>query len=464
MKALSSKRKISLVWRMTLTHAAMLFLLLAVFTTGFVLALFYETAHTRDVQLTEALRSIEGRLSESAPLSSGVFRSIRLNKAIQYSLYNQDRQCLYTTVEGLAISPSFEDFSSVIQYNGDDPLREDLEDYEYTIASGQWFTHNGSPLYLFTFKDVTEEMEIVEKIPLLAAVTLAIGLILSFVAGRLVSRSLIKPISRMAGQMQAISASNLSERLPETHSADELEELTHSFNHMIERLEQSFARQKQFVSDASHELRTPLAVMQGHTAMLLRWGKDDPTVSLDSLRTMQSQIRGMSHMIDQLLMLARNDDASIRLHPESIPAGAFLQEAIDEILMIRPDAQIHIHCDVETIYADRAALQQVLRILLDNSAKFCPPPGAITLSAAAHQGGVLLTVADEGPGIDDEKLPYIFDRFFRADDSRTKHTGGTGLGLAIAKSIVESHGGAIEAQSKKGAGTIIRVWLKSAKA
>ncbi len=302
-------------------------------------------------------------------------------------------------------------------------------------------------------------MEVVERIPLLVGITLAVGLVISAAAGRLVSRRVLRPISRMSSRIQAISASRLNERLPETRSSDELEELAQSFNRMIGRLEQAFARQKQFVSDASHELRTPLAVMQGHTSMLLRWGKDDPAVAGQSLKTMQSEIRGMTQLIDRLLILARNDDeAATRLHKEIIPARAFLQEAADELLLLHPKARISIRCTADNIFADRAALQQVLRIL-DNSVKYSQPPAAVTLSAEALKDFVLLTVADEGPGIGADKLPFIFDRFYRADDSRTKNTGGTGLGLAIAKSIVDSHGGTIKAQSERGCGTVMRIRL-----
>ena len=363
-----------LVWRMTLINAAMLFILLAVFTTGFVLALIYETAQTRELQLKESIKTIEKQLNDEENLSQESFESIHLKKSIQFAVFNAERHCLYTTVDSLKLPTTLDAMTAAIQFNGEDPLGEQSEDYEYTIASGQWVSYLNVPLFVYVFKDVTEEMEIVENIPLLAGVTLAIGLVLSFFAGRLVSRRVLKPVSRMSSQMQVISASNLSERLPETHSSDELEELATSFNHMIERLEQSFDRQKQFVSDASHELRTPLAVMKGHTSMLLRWGKDDPAVVQDSLQTLQSEIRGMTNLIDQLLMLARNDDASVKLHRENIPVCPFLQETADEILMIHPDARVDIHCGASSVYADRPALQQVLRILLDNSIKFCPPP------------------------------------------------------------------------------------------
>ena len=451
-----------LVWRMTLSNAVMLFVLLTVFTCGFVLAMFGEITHAHNLHLSEALDIIETRLSETGS-HSDVFDSIRLKKAVQFAVYNRNNHCLYSTVTGLPPLDTLTDMSAVINFNGEDPLGEYNEDYEFTISSSRWITGDGTPLYIHTFKDVTEEMEIVERIPMLVAITLGVGLVICFFAGRLVSRRILRPISRMSSKIQAISASSLSERLPETRSSDELEELTQSFNRMIERLEQSFKRQKQFVSDASHELRTPLAVMQGHTSMLLRWGKEDPAVSDQSLKTMQSEIRGMSQLIDRLLILARNDDdTSAHLHKEHIPARAFLQEAADELLLLHPEARIDIRCTADTLYADRSALQQVLRILLDNSVKFCPPPAAITISAETCSDGVLVSVADKGPGIDAENLPYIFDRFYRADHSRTKNTGGTGLGLAIAKSIVESHGGIIEAHSQKSDGTVISIRLKNA--
>ncbi len=457
-----ARKRMPLVWRMTLSNTVMLFVLLAVFTSSFVVALFSDITHTRKQHLSESLDTIEARLSQAETLSANIFDTIHLKKAVQFAIYSPDKERLYTTVKSMPPLESLDDMSAAIRFNGEDPLGELKEDYEFTISSSRWVTAAGMPLYVHTFKDVTEEMEVVERMPQLVAVTLAVGLVLSFTAGRLVSRRVLRPISRISSRIQAISASSLSERLPENRSSDELEELALSFNRMIERLEQSFTRQKRFVSDASHELRTPLAVIQGHTSMLLRWGKDDPAIAEQSLKTMQAEIRGMTQLIDRLLILARNDDdAGARLHKERIPARAFLQEAADELLLLHPEARVDIRCNADTIVADRAALQQVLRILLDNSVKYSPPPAAVTLSAEAGQDGVLLSVSDSGSGIDADKLPFIFDRFFRADDSRTKNTGGTGLGLAIAKSIVESHGGTIVAQSRKGAGTQMRILLKN---
>jgi len=338
--------------------------------------------------------------------------------------------------------------------------KDDPEENEYIVETGKWIISGGQNYFLHVFGDVTEEMEIIEKVPYVLLATAVLGLLISFFAGRLLSRNMLKPIKSISSQMRNISASNLSERIPEIAVEDELQELTRSFNKMIERLEQSFEKQNRFVSDASHELRTPLAVMQGHTSMLLRWGKEDKAVFESSLKTMHAEIRNMTELVEKLLTLAKNDDASLNLRREKIDAAALLQEVVDEARMLSPGSDIGIGaCDADTVVADRSAIKQVLRILLDNSVKFCPPPGKIRIKAARRQGGTEISVTDEGIGIDKEKLPHIFERFFRADSSRTKKTGGTGLGLAIAKGLIESHGGTVKVKSQPGKGTQIHVYI-----
>ncbi len=139
-KTAEAKKRMPLVWRMTLTNAVMLFVLLAVFTTGFVLALFSEITHTRKLHLSESLDDIETRLSKAGTLSPNVFDSIHLKKAVQFAVYNQDSACLYTTVKGMPPLTSLDGMSAAIRFNGEDPLGELKEDYEYTISSSRWVT------------------------------------------------------------------------------------------------------------------------------------------------------------------------------------------------------------------------------------------------------------------------------------------------------------------------------------
>lgn len=447
-----------IIWRMTITNMLIVFFVVVLLTVGFIAALLYEISSAKEQKLNSAMASLETRLTAQDDYSEEFLNSARPKNGLNYALYNQDKALIYTSISGLP-DPPLEPMNAQISYLGEGLSEDDPEEYEFIIQSGNWMK-NGA-LYLYVFGDVTDDMEVIEKVPLLFVGTLAAGLLISFFAGRFMSGMMLRPVKQISSQMKVISASNLNERLPETASNDELQELSHSFNLMLERLDKAFAKQQQFVSDASHELRTPLAVMQGHTSMLRRWGKEDHQTLDNSLGIMHGEIRGMVELIDKLLMLVRSDNATTSLKKEEIEINSFLQEIVDEVRLIKPDAHITHNCDALSVYADRSALKQVIRILLDNSIKFCPPPGRITLNTFSIHDGTQITVSDEGIGIESEKLPFVFDRFYCADSSRTKKTGGTGLGLAIAKSIIHSHQGTIHIESQSGKGTHVSIWLKN---
>ena len=463
------RKKFPLVWRMTITNTFVLFFVLVVFSILLIGVIIFETSETKTNMLNNMIQLIEKELDENKDQFRqkdntydyiNLFDHIKLRNGLRYSVYAQDGRCIYTTVEGLP-APELNPTTASIWYLGENPLKEaDPEDFEYIIHSGKWINFNGQNFYLHVFGDITEEMEAIENIPIILIPTMALGLLVSFLAGSLMTKKMLKPMKNISTQIKNIDIKNLSERIPELDSSDELQELTQSFNKMIERLEQSFIKQNQFVSDASHELRTPLAVIQGHASMLLRWGKDDKETLETSLNTIYTEIRNMIELVEKLLTLAKSDNTGLPIKKERFAVDELLKEVVDEIQLIMPEININLlHNNVDYISGDRSAIKQILRILLDNSAKFCPPPGKIELAAIREKGKILLSVADEGIGIETEKLPYVFNRFFRVDSSRTKKTGGTGLGLAIAKSIVESHGGTIDIQSHLGKGTKISIWL-----
>lgn len=442
---------------MTRTNMLLVFFLVILFTAGFLTALFYETSSVMESKMASAFLIIQNELDEHDTYSEKVFDELKPKNGVNFALYTKDLVCIYSTVDGFP-TPPLDTVTTNIRYIGEDPI-DGKEEFEFVIESGKWIKDD--TLYLYLFSDVTEDMEVVEHMPYLIAAMLVAGLIVSFFVGRIMSAMMLRPVKEISSQMRAITANNLNERLPENASKDELQELAHSFNLMIERLEKAFSKQNQFVSDASHELRTPLAVMQGHTSMLRRWGKEDKTTLENSLETLHTEIRGMTELIDKLLILAKNENTSQLMKKETIELAPLLTEIIDEMKLIDPDANFTIDCATETIYADNAALKQVLRILLNNSMKFCPPPGKITLSAVRNNNGTQITVADEGIGIEYEKLPFVFDRFYCVDSSRTKKKGGTGLGLAIAKTIIDSHHGTIRIESQPGKGTQVIIWLEN---
>lgn len=290
--------------------------------------------------------------------------------------------------------------------------------------------------------------------------TFVVGIFIFLLSGRYLSKSVLKPIKNISGIAKEITSKSLNTRIPLDGPDDELKELAGVFNSMIGRLESDFDRQKRFISDASHELRTPLAVIHGHVTMLNRWGKSDPEVLSKSLETLKAETQNMSSLIEKLLYLAKNDNSSLLLNYEEFDVCVLLKEVVDEALMIHEDYSIRFFCDEShRITADYNAMKQVLRNLVDNSVKFSSRDGNIVIEAEKDPKGTVITVRDNGIGIPSESLPYIFDRFYRVDESRTKTTGGSGLGLSIVQHIIQSHKGSITVESKPGEGTLFKIFL-----
>lgn len=273
-------------------------------------------------------------------------------------------------------------------------------------------------------------------------------------------RKMLQPIDHMTRTARSISASDLRTRLDVVRSHDELKELAETFNQMLDRIETSYEQQKQFVSDASHELRTPISVIQGYANLLRRWGKNDQAVLEEAVNAIASETEHMKDLIEKLLFLARAEQASQAIVKTTFAMDELVQEVVAETTLVDSEHTLtNVINEPAVIYADRQLIKQALRIFLDNSIKYTPAGGQIMIRSRHIGGKLQLTVQDTGAGIAPEELPYIFDRFYRCDKSRTRQTGGNGLGLAIAKWIIDKHGGSIKVESVVDQGTSIIVTL-----
>ncbi|MBQ6519576.1 MAG: hypothetical protein IJI14_12715 [Anaerolineaceae bacterium] len=231
-------------------------------------------------------------------------------------------------------------------------------------------------------------------------------------------------------------------------------------NNLIERMRDSYRQQTRFVSDASHELRTPIAVIKGYADMLDRWGKTDEKVLTESIEAIKTESEHMNYLVEQLLFLARGDNGKTKMVFTDFNLSQMIHEVYDEYVMIDGNHIYRYDCSEEIpAFGDISMLKQTARILLDNAKKYTPEGGEIRISTALENNIPTFTIQDNGIGIDAESLPHIFDRFFRADSSRSRDTGGTGLGLAIARWIINKHNGRFDVLSREGIGTRITVYL-----
>ena len=280
----------------------------------------------------------------------------------------------------------------------------------------------------------------------------------------LVGRTL-QPVDTIVDEVEAISdGRSLHRRLAEPRSHDELARLSGTLNAMLSRLEVSFASLRRFTADASHELKTPLTVLRSGIERAITHPKAPPEV-MEVLEETLVEVNRMAELVDALLTLARADEGRAPLHLEQ----ACLQDLLGEvsetasILGEQADVAVSVHVPDQpiTLAVDPSRIRQLLMNLLTNAIKYTPQGGEVVIDCARADGQVILSVRDTGVGIAPGDLPHIFDRFWRADQarSRTGSRPGAGLGLAISKWIAEAHGGTITVQSRAGRGTTFTVIL-----
>ncbi len=271
--------------------------------------------------------------------------------------------------------------------------------------------------------------------------TLLAALVLGFAFATRLSR----PLRRMATTAAEVRAGDLSKRIDARGRNDEVRVLADSFDRMLDRLEDAFARQRGFVADASHELRTPLTVIRGQLEVLARQREVTPADVRHVDDVVRTEVLRMERLVDDLLLLARADEGEL-LRPTALELRPFVTELFDA-LTLTAERRFELG-DVPdgVLRADEDRLAQVVRNLARNAIEHTGPDGLVRLRVTAQPRGWLeVAIEDDGPGIPPEQRDRVFDRFHRVDSSRARGKGGAGLGLAIARAIVEAHGGRIRA-------------------
>jgi heavy metal sensor kinase len=297
--------------------------------------------------------------------------------------------------------------------------------------------------------DRTEYVEALDRLVSLLLLGVPASLLLSFFAGLWMSGRALRPIAQIAGTVREIDDRRLAVRLPLAGSGDELDVLSTTLNGMLDRLQHAFDRISRFTADASHELRTPLALIRGNAEMM-RVESRLPVEAEDRVADILAEADRMQSLIESLLELARSDDASSGSF-ELIDPADLTSRASDVGRHLAEERSVRFRVqEPKAIYPVRGnymALSRVLLILLDNAMRHTEKGGEVGLEVTSSAKECRMAVRDTGCGIGADDLPHIFDRFYRADASRTRATGGAGLGLAIAREIVLAHGGTIAVES-----------------
>ncbi|MFL5798232.1 MAG: ATP-binding protein [Actinomycetota bacterium] len=308
------------------------------------------------------------------------------------------------------------------------------------------------PMAVQVARPLTDVDAAMSRLAILLVAICSVGVGLGAALGFLITRTAARPVGRLTETAEHVTATgDLAARI-EVGTNDEVGRLAASFNRMLEALERSVRAQRQLVADASHELRTPLTSLRTNIEVLARASELSP-VDRDRLREdVVAQLDEMTALVADLVDLAR-DGQEPAARPTEVRLDLLVEAAVERAGRRAPGLRFSAELEPTVVVGSPERLDRAVGNLLDNAAKWSPPDGAVEV--ALRTGA--LTVRDHGPGIGDEDLPYVFDRFYRSVAAR--RLPGSGLGLAIVRQVAEAHGGTVEATNAPGGGALLRLRL-----
>jgi two-component system OmpR family sensor kinase len=275
----------------------------------------------------------------------------------------------------------------------------------------------------------------------------------------------LRPLGEIEDTAAAIAAGDLSRRVERAEDRTEVGRLGLSLNAMLTQIETSFRAQeaserklRRFVADASHELRTPLAAVRAYAELFERGASARPADLERSMSGITRESERMSVLVDDLLLLARLDDGR-PLERVRVELDGVVGEAVETSQAVDPGRPIELRAEHAVVVGDRVRLRQIVDNLLANVRAHTPAGTPVSVSLTRVNGSAEIAVSDSGPGLDNEHLEHVFERFYRADASRARASGGVGLGLAIVAAVAEAHGGSVSASSEPGHGATFRIAL-----
>ena len=458
------KLRISTVRQLSLRFSLLFAVMIALFSAGIIMLLRSGVRQQQNRELISAARTI------AEALKDGRVQEIDadLPYYITFSVYQSGSQEVIATNDPflpiLPVTPRRAERYTAKQYFIDG----DLNILYYAVP-----VHAGGDYVIQTALNMDSDTaeSIISGVPSILAVVTVPLLLLSYIAVFFMTKHTMRSVRAMTDAAKNISGSNLTDRLPVTDRGDDFDVLAKTLNDLLSRLQTDFERERRFTADVSHELKTPLAVILGHANLLRRWGKHDPDRLEKSLSALIREAHSMEAIIENLLQMTRLENGHIRIHKTPVPVAEFFTRLIDSTQSYAPNVSFTESIGMPNLYTDEALLHQVCTIIISNSVKFAGEYVHIELSirplleaerlpdASASESACIISISDNGPGIAQDILPHIFDRFYRGDAAHTRGAGGAGLGLSIAASIMQALGGSIRAENNNGKGACIMLHL-----
>ena len=351
---------------------------------------------------------------------------------------------------------------------GDQPMQNVRQrDGHFLIIVSSRFTAPDGTRFITQTGTSNKQVELVlDGLALTFGVYMPFLVLIAVLSGYWLMRRSLQPVDEITRRAEGITSTNLSERLPEIRTGDELERLSTALNRMIARLDDAFQHIHRFSADASHELRTPLTILQLELEGLAQNRRLDPALA-DQIGSALEETGRMSHIVENLLTISRLDAGELKMEKSRLDVGQLASSTTEQMRLIAEEKSISLRCRAEEgvfVEGDRSRLQQVIVNLVDNAIKYTQQEGVVEVSVRRDTNAAVLRVSDNGAGISDSALPHVFERFFRADKARSRDLGGAGLGLAIVKSICSAHGAEISVTSQDGHGSCFTVELPLAMA
>src|SRR5204863_5900348 len=327
------------------------------------------------------------------------------------------------------------------------------------------FSALGKTYMLVILQSLHPQQEMLEEVTETFAWVIPIAIVLASAGGYFLARKSLAPVVAMSSQAGRIGAANLHERLAIQNEKDELGHLARSFNGLLNRLSESFDRQRRFMADASHELRTPVAILRGESEVALSQQARSAEEYRESLGVLHHEAERLTRIVEDLFTLTRADTGQYPLQPRDLYLDELIAECVHSARTLAQAKKISLTFDgapESPIHADESLLRRMLLNLLDNAIKYTPSFGRITVACRRSGQEYAVSIADTGIGIPAELGPRIFERFFRADKARSRSEsdgGGAGLGLAISRWIAEAHQGRLELTCSDSTGSTFTAYL-----
>jgi two-component system, OmpR family, heavy metal sensor histidine kinase CusS len=374
-----------------------------------------------------------------------------------FEVVGPDGQWIYRAPRFLSALPALQPLKD----KGTSFQTTNLEALQYRVAR-RHIVVNGN-VYLVDAAVPTEPFDqALDNFRLTEKRFLPLLVVLASLLGYWLSGRALAPVNRIIHGAERVGVRNLSRRLEVPQAKDELRRLTEQLNAMLDRIEASVKRITQFTADASHDLRTPLALIRTNAELALRRPRSD-TEYREALGRILATSEETSDLIEHLLMLARADANVAQLKLEPTNLHPVLQRVAQKANVLALGKGIAFSDravpHANSILANETALERLFMSVLDNAVKYTPASGHVALDLHLEDGHAVIEVRDTGIGIAEKDLPHVFERFYRADQARSRGTRGSGLGLSIAKWIAESHHGSIELLSRPGQGTTVTIRL-----